>query len=343
MEASKKIIRDDVNFLEYPNWVIGDKKIRHTWTVCKERGKYEITCPFGLPKHFDKIVLYCLLYKLHRENDLGEYKLVTNRYEIAKSIFGGNQFSKNVYDRLLKSLRRWQSISINFEGVFYEGDGYTIRGFSIIEEFVLRKDSGELTIRFNEAYVKQIEETKFYKLIDFEQYKKLHKASSARLYEVLCKTFQDRKEWAINIQLLAEKLTFEKSAGAQNYYPSDVLRYLKPAINEINKKTELEIDFQYNKETAVCVFKKVVKKASVSKEKDKFNPATRVDAQSSKKSTQTKDNFVQQVSLCIEYFEKLPKEEQDAITDGIQNDKMTFLDKNMRIYLHMKSNNLWQP
>ena len=231
------------------------------WTIQKPNGKYEMISPMGLPKHFDKIVLYFLLYKLYREKNLNSYLLTTTRYEIAKNVFYGiKDFGKNKYDRVMKSLKKWTALSIHFKGgLFYGGDGETERFFHIFDEITLRKESGELTIKFNESYITQLKETKFYKLIDFEQYKKLHKTSSARLYEILAKNYKERSEWAIGIQLLAEKLTFEKREGAQGYYPSDVLRYVKPGIQEINKKTDLEIGFTYNKETGTCIFKKLKK------------------------------------------------------------------------------------
>ena len=267
MDAPKKFVKEDINFLEYPTWVIDRKGRVSIWTINKPHGKYEIASPFGLPQHFDKIVVYFLLYKLHRETDLNAYKLKTSRYEIAKNVFGGTHFGKNIYGRIMKALRRWQSLSILFEGVFFDGEGHVEKGFSVVDEYTLYKESGELEIRFNEAYVKQLKDSTFYKLIDFEQYKKLHKSSSARLYEILVKTFKDRSEWAINVQALAEKITFEKREGVKDYYASDVIRYIQPGINEINKKTDLFIDFQYNKATGTCIFKQL------GKPEERFLPA----------------------------------------------------------------------
>ena len=48
----------------------------------------------------------------------------------------------------MDALLRWKAITIKFKGVFYEGDRYTIRTFSIIDEFVLDPESGELIVRF---------------------------------------------------------------------------------------------------------------------------------------------------------------------------------------------------
>jgi hypothetical protein len=335
MKDQQKIIKDDINFLEYPTWVVSKKKKITVWTIKKPQGKYEIISPMGIPKHFDKIVLYSLLYRLYKEKELESYLLITNRYEIAKSVLTGNHFGKNVYSRIMGALRKWTSLYIDFEGVFYEGNGYTTRLFHIIDEVTLKKESGELSIKFNESYVKQLKETKFYKLIDFEQYKKLHKTSSARLYEILVKNYKERNEWAINIQLLAEKLTFEKRERAQSYYPSDVLRYLKPSISEINKKTDLEIGFSYNKDTGACVFKKL------KKQKATFVAAIKDESKSKKLEL----NNQKKIDACIEYFNSLGESEQQNIRNKAAHDSflVVFKTEEEKIYGYMTNNKLWHP
>lgn len=335
MEDQKKMIKDDINFLEYPNWVIDRKNKATLWTIQKPNGKYEMVSPWGLPKHFDKIVLYFLLYKLYRDKNLGSYSLTTTRYEIAKNVFYGvKDFGKNKYDRIMNSLKKWNSVSINFEGVFYEGGEYTVKGFHIVDEYTLKTSSNELSVKFNESYIKQLKETKFYMFIDFEQYKKLHKTSSARLYEILVKNYKERNEWVIGIQLLAEKLTFEKRENAQSYYPSDVLRYLKPSINEINKKTDLEIGFTYNKDTGTCVFKKL------KKNKESFIPA--IKGQDSKR--EQKSNM-KRIEACLSYFNTLDEDEKRSIINKATHDSflVIFKTEEEKIYGYMTNNNLWKP
>lgn len=330
----KKIIKQDINFLEFPNWVIDRRSALTTWSIEKIHGKYEVISPLGLPKHFDKIVIYFLLYKLYHSKNLDACSLVTSRYEIAKNIFGGNSFGGNIYARILKALKKWKAVSINFEGVFYEDDGHTVRYFSIIDEVVLRQKSGEISIRFSDAYIKQLNESKFYKLIDFEQIKLLHRSSSARLYEILVKNFSSRTEWAINIQLLAEKITFEKREFADKYYPSDILRSLRPSINEINKKTELFIEFHYNKDTGTCVFKKL------SKPKDTFVPATK-----EKISKKKRINADKQISECLQHFNGLSEYERQNIIDAIKRDPFlgVLSNEDTRIFAYMTNHKLWQP
>jgi hypothetical protein len=328
VEEGKKIVKDDINFLEYPNWVIDRKNKANTWTTERANGKYEIISPLGLPKHFDKIVLYYLLYKLHREKNLDAYLLTTTRYEIAKNVFPGvKDFGKNKFARIMLALKKWNALSINFDGLFYSNDERSVRYFHFVDEVVLHPKSGELTVKFNESYIKQLKETTFYKLIDFEQYKKLHKTSSARLYEILVKNFKERNEWAINLQGLAEKLTFERRENAKHYYPSDVLRYLKPAINEINKKTDLCVQFSYN-QNDVCVFKKV------KKPKESFVPAFKEE---SKIKDKKKELVKKQHDESLARFNSLPAEEQRRILGEIAREPfLKYLpDQESRIMAYM--------
>jgi hypothetical protein len=254
----KKLVKEDINFLEYPNWILNHKEKICTWILEKDHGRYEIACIKGLPTHFDKVILYFMLYELFKKKD-DSLEITTTRYEIAKSIstqagkLGGKDF-----ERIMLSLKRWESTSISFEGIFYEGDRYTIRYFHVLDDIIFDPETKKLYIKFNQQYVKQIKESKFYKLIDFEEYKKLSRSVSARLYEILVKAFKDRDSWYIELGNLAEKLTIEKRKNIQKYYPSDVIALLKPALTEINKKTTLKIEFSYNKTTHVCVFKKFI-------------------------------------------------------------------------------------
>ena len=172
-------------------------------------------------------------------------------------------------------------------------------------------------------------------MIDFEKYKTLKRASSARLYEILAKTFKGRGEWAIDIKKLAEKLTFEKRENAADYYPSDVLRHLKPSIVEINKKTDLEIGFTYNKETDTCIFKKL------KKQKNTYIAATKDNGENKK----IKQNTQKEIYACMEYFKALEVAEQQRIRNKAIHDPYLVVLKTEeeKIYAHMTSTKQWQP
>jgi len=332
MSDDKKNLKEDINFLEYPNWVVNSRSKINEWVIEKDNGRYKVIAPLGLPSHFDKIVLYYLLHRIYRDGGLKNHSLVTNRHQIAKNVFFGvKSIGKHKYDRIMFSLKRWTSTTIDFEGLFFEKDEYTSRYFHVIDEVILKKENGELIVRFNKGYIKQLCETKFYKYIDFEQYKKFSRASSARLYEILVKSFKVSKSWTINIKKLAEKLTFEKREEAKNFYPSDVLRQLRPSIKEINKKTDFCMSFKYNKKTNICVFTKLQKM------EDTFIPATLDKKKRGKDAKRQKAEYLAR-------FKILSVEEQGEILRDIKRQPfLEFLpNQDARIFAYMSKSKKWQ-
>ena len=291
IDKTKNALRDDINFLEYPNWIVREQAGLKELILEKENGHYKITTSAdSLPNRFDKIVLYCLLCKLFNTTQFESLQIKVSRYKIAKSSFYKREkIGRNEYERVMLSLKRWLNLSVEFYGVFYDGDKYKTRGFHIVDGYEL-DDKGELRIDFNRQYIEQLRETNFYKLINFEEYRRLAKPTSARLYEILIKTFKDRYVWKIDIIKLGEKLTLSKR------YPSQILEKLVPAVNEINRKTELKVTLDYNKQTQVCTFTKV-KQAQINKPEDKQKEA----------SLPEDDNFKSLIAL-------LPKEHHDKKT-----------------------------
>jgi len=265
MKKKTIIIKDDINFLEYPNWVVSKRDNYKTYMIEKPNGKYLISTTEDidrLPDKVDKIILYYLLKEILSINS---NKLETTRYKILKNSIG--RISKKEYEKLIDSLERWLALKIKFQGIFYDGDDYTTRGFHILDGYKLNED-GKLVIYFNEQYLEQLRNTNYFKLINFDEYKRLKRPVSARLYEIIVKTFKDRDVWQIGIIKLAEKLTLEKREGKENYHPSGVIIKLIPAINELNNKTELKVNLDYNKETHICTFTKV-KQVQVNKSEAK--------------------------------------------------------------------------
>ncbi len=325
---NKKLVKEDINFVEYPIWLVGRKNRDKVWTMEKINGTYEMIGLYGLPNFFDKKVLYSLLFRLIKKSGTNAYTLTTSRYEIAKDVYPGvKDFGKNKYNRISEALQTWFGLSIKFKGIFYEDNDYGTRSFHIINQLDTREKSSKIIIEFGKSYIDQQNNTSFFRLIDFEQYRKLNKDSSARLYEILIKSFKGRNKWSIGLQNLAEKMTFEKREDAQNYYPSDILRHLKTAVNEINKKTELSFNFIYNHETSVCIFKEVPK------QKESYVAATR-DVKQDKQQDKENDN---QKKEYMKKFKALSDDEQKTILKGIANDQfLKFIpDQELQIYAYM--------
>ena len=245
------LLKEDINFLEHPLWVVSQRSSAQSLKIAQKNGNYELKCIEGLPVRFDKLVLYYLLHLFFNSPSTKGNRVTITRYAIAKNILQTTTFGKSEYARIMLALRRWKSIFIKFEGVFFEGDRYTVRYFSVIDSVVFDKQDGELAIDFNEQYIKQLTETNCYTLVNFNEYKKLERPIAARLYEVLIISFKANDIWAISVFALAEKLTIEK-----RNYASQVLAALNPAIEEITTKTALSFSFIYDKNDSVCVFRK---------------------------------------------------------------------------------------
>jgi hypothetical protein len=245
------LLKEDVNFLEHPLWVVSQRSSLNSLKITQKNGEYELKCVEGLPVRFDKLVLYYLLHLFFNFPSEQSNRVAVTRYAIAKNILQTTVFGKPEYDRIMLALRRWKAIFIKFEGIFLEGDRRTIRYFSVIDSVIFDKKTGGLAIDFNEQYIKQLAQTNCYTLINFNEYRKLDRPIAARLYEILLISFQMSDLWAIAIFELAEKLTIEKRK-----YASQILTALNPAIDEILAKTGLSFSFVYDKSDAICLFRK---------------------------------------------------------------------------------------
>ena len=178
-------------------------------------------------------------------------------YEIARNVFSEKKhLGKKEYDRLELALERLKAVFIKFVGIFYQDSHRTTRYFSILDDVIIDSKNKKVVLRFNEQYLTQQRETRYYQNIDLEEYKAMKRPLSCRLYEILTKSFLENPLWYVKIDNLAEKLTLTKPQGSDSYYPSKVLVALRPAINEINKKTKLTVELQYDKQNETCVFKK---------------------------------------------------------------------------------------
>ena len=102
----KQIVKDDINFLEYPNWIVTEREKIKEVVIEKEHGVYKlITGADSLPDRFDKIVLYYLLCTLLKNSQLTSTEIKTTRYKVAKDVFYRTKnVGKSEYDRIMLSL-----------------------------------------------------------------------------------------------------------------------------------------------------------------------------------------------------------------------------------------------
>jgi len=237
----KKLIKQDVNFLDYPNWVVRDGCT--AFEIKTENGFYRLTTDYLLPTRLDKCLLYYLIDKVLTGPGR---EVVVSRYELCKYALGLEP-GKAIYLRVEDALRRWKHVNVEYKGIFYEGT-YTTRMFNIIDDVIIA--DGYVIIRFNEQYLEQLRRSKYCKYINFTDYQRLKKPVSARLYEILAKSFKDRDEWQIGLEKFCKKMTLVKQA------PSQLLRLLRAAVSMINEKTNLKVSLSYHEKRRVLRFTK---------------------------------------------------------------------------------------
>lgn len=239
-------LKEDKNFLEYPNWVLDKKNEVKNFIIQKKQGRFEIkTTADRLPDRTDKLILYYFLSLVFQNNFKNNLSLT--RYQIVKNVFD----CKGVpyyYQRVLTSIQRWHEIAIKFDGIFFDGENYTTRGFHIIESYSFDHKTGEVKIKFNSDYLAQLKQSDYYQIINFNKIKRLKRDVSFMLYELLIK---QKLPWKIKLKTLGKILTLKR------VYDSQIILKLTPAINEINKNTELNISFstiKNNSDETIAVF-----------------------------------------------------------------------------------------
>lgn len=335
----RKLIKFDINSLGFPSWTLNERSKRRVLTIERENGTYSIESLRPFPNHFDQSVMKVIQYKFFNEVKDGSLELHTTRYEIAKIMMRGAKIAgEKIFIRIMQALEKLKYLQISFKGTFYTGNGYTERYFSQINDIIYAPaKTKNLCIIFNKQYISIQRETEYYKWIDIDVDLSLKRAASKRLYEILCTSFLERDTWAISIDYLAEKMAAEKRTGAKHYYPSDILAIIKPAIKEINEKTNLGIQFDYYKSNSVCSFKKIKKLES------KIIPAKKIQEQ-----PQENDKVSHSANLvreCMNHFHSLPAESQLKILDGIKRDSIikSHPELSYQIYAYMDKYKLWQP
>ncbi|MBF0121676.1 MAG: replication initiator protein A [Desulfobacterales bacterium] len=232
------LIKQDINFLDKPLWF---QNVKHDGLgfVWKDIEGYEYRTGYTPPDKVDILILLCLLLK-SQQNEY-QCKIKSSKYEILKRCNYPTTDQK-YYERLEDSLKRWKNVAIEFKGTFYDGHNYSAIGFGILNDYEIDKATNRISVHFNEKWLLQIQESTFFKYINFEYFKALKRPLSRRLFEILCKTFKERNTWSIGVVKLGAKLPIfkrkikikDKIEYKEVIYASDVITAINPCIKEIN-------------------------------------------------------------------------------------------------------------
>lgn len=229
----KKTFKQDINLLEYPIWFQDTKFDPEKKFIWKHKG-YEYNAKHNLPTRTDAIFLYCLL--MESENDNWNEYLEITRFKLLN--MSGLKKNSKAYLRIEESLKRWRFTEVSFKGVFYDNIRYETLNFGIIDYWGINSKNKKLIIKLNEKFILKIKNSNYYKRIPINDLKKLRSATSARLYELLFKSFQSRQIYKIESTKLAKKIPLTQE------YPSQIVRAVIPAVKRIRSKTSLNVHLE---------------------------------------------------------------------------------------------------
>lgn len=271
---SKELIKQDINLLEYPLWFQDEceaekSETGFTWRITKgensDTKEFVLKTSFKPPVKTDLIFLLYLLMQSQNQSWKDEIKL--SRYQILKQC--GLSRNTQWYDRLEESLERWKKVEIQFNGAFYKGKEYETLHFGVVDSWGIEKETKKLRIRFSPEYLSMVQNTAYYRFLNFNQVKALRSPLATRLYQLLVKTFKNRDTWEIDSVLLAEKIPMKQK------FPAHIVLKIKPAMNRIYKYTDLKVTVEERKKARGEIILVFTKEAGQPKERpqEKKTPA----------------------------------------------------------------------
>jgi len=226
----KKLVKQDINFLEYPLW-FQDERLPEGF-VWKDRDGFVYRAAYKPPTRLDG--LYLMYWMLcSQQAGWAEHICVTQRKNMTAC---GNKPGKRNAERLKDACERWINVTVKFKGTFYDGKRYEILQFNIINDWWIDKTTGHLRIEFNKFWLQKVKQSNFFKLIDFDEIRRLRSPRAARLYELLVKNFQARDMLTIDAHKLAHKYPMTRK------YVSQIIRDVKAALDDITRHTSLQVN-----------------------------------------------------------------------------------------------------
>jgi len=278
-----EMVKQDINFLEYPLWHLDQKS--KEGKIFKDIEGYIYRAGYKVPVYLDVIFLYYLMYLSQREGWKKEIEVT--KTDVLRNC--GVTVCAFYTKRLEDSLKRWANVTIEFAGTFYDNKKYLSLVFHIIETWKIEEKTKKVKIRFNDEWLIKVRESNYFKMLNLQEFIKLRNPIASRLYEILAKTFQNRNVWEIDAHKLAIKLTLHKK------YYSHIKQKIKAAVNIINKKSELNIIFKTRNEgrnKGIFVF--------IKKEKNKEKEKQQNIEQKTKKQKISKEEIQQLLSFVRE-------------------------------------------
>jgi len=252
-QNNNMLVRQNVNFLEFPLWSVNELDNRCVFNIKTKNGVYTYRAnqDVGIPDATDMNFLFYLLLLAQKNNSDTVY---TTTYEACKNT--GYTINKGIYNRFKKSLKKWKSVSIDFDGNYYcpidnkiySSMGFQVLSYKIEEREVKKRHKQVIKIKFNEDFLESSRQIGLFNLIDFKLYIQLKTPLSKRIYEYLPKHLNGNKIYKISDTLLFPKLRLVKKR-----YRSDIVRQfnsIQKAIDKYNSaQSKCRIIFWYEQKS----------------------------------------------------------------------------------------------
>ena len=236
METEHKLVKQDMNFLEYPLWFQNDRlPPDFTW---KDRDGFVYRAPFKVPVRLDG--LYLMYIMLLSQNEGWIQNILVPQRQIM--IACGVQPGKDHALRLKESLDRWINVTLSFEGTFYNGEEYERLQFNILNDWRVERRTKHLLIEINRFWIEKMKHSNFFKLIDFDEYTRIRSPLAARYFELFTKNFQGRDKWLISSDKLRLKIPY--SDPRPSYLAKNSAKAIDHLADVTNTRISMHVDFQ---------------------------------------------------------------------------------------------------
>lgn len=238
-----KSIKKETYLLDHSFYALTKQKIKEDIPIIMDGKEYTFLLGYKTPSSVDILYLYYFINILH-ENDYPK-EIYLKWEDIINDISKG--CSTFYYSMFEETLRVWRSTGISFKGCFYDGVKYPTLEFGILNYGTIQTNS-DIKISFNEKFLSILKNTNFNRHFNFNEFKKLKKTVSRRLYELLSK---------VTFPYQIDILNLLKEIPVKNSFLPQIIREIKLTVKEINTCTESKIEFSYKKDSSgntICTF-----------------------------------------------------------------------------------------
>lgn len=246
--------KDEMNFAEFPLATIADRVPDDQKTLVFEdqifdAGRSEMITrrltitaseKFGLPTALDDEVILGLI-QLSKKSRFSDRKVNFSRYQLIQEL--GWRHEGRSYERLEKSLKRWLTVTLDYEKAWWdkEAQSWVNESFHILDNLTLydqerrlrqvrssSTDAALSSFMWNEVIFRSFKAGNL-RTIDMRVFRQLEFAAAKRMYRFLDKRFYHRSRWEFELAEFA----CEHIGLSRNYDTGQLKRRLGPAIAEL--------------------------------------------------------------------------------------------------------------